>query len=114
MPPPGVREARRSNLSKTLVFQLTGKTANISAPVHLSLSLAAGMYCIINNNKQAQSKAVIESLHFADSGKKKNPLSELQHVYIIWMVCKGNMLGVIKVSIPPLWYCCPQGTQELL
>jgi len=57
------------------------------------------MYCIINNNKQAQSKAVIGSLHFADSGKKA-PVSELQRrVSIIWATREGNALGVIKARI---------------
>lgn len=57
------------------------------------------MYCIINNNKQAQSKAVIESLHFADSGEKA-PLSELRRVYIIWATREGNALAVIKAPHP--------------
>lgn len=44
MPPPGVGEAVRSNLSTAPAFQLAGKTGNVSARVHLSPEQAG---CIV-------------------------------------------------------------------
>lgn len=67
-----------SQFPETKIFQLTGGTLhqNISLPCFPVRRL-----CIINNNKLAQSEAVIESLFSADiSGI---PLSELLCGYLI-------------------------------